>query len=144
MYNSYMKQSATKPHFTFSLIHAAASVNDQLEAALETVGLSVTKQSALTQLAAASEPLTLGELASRLSCVRSNITQLVDRLEADGLVRRIADPSDRRSIRAELTPVGVEKQASGAEALAKVQREIAAQISGADLIGLEAALAALG
>jgi DNA-binding MarR family transcriptional regulator len=144
MYNSYMKQSASSPHFTFSLIHAAASVNDRLEAALETVGLSVAKQSALTQLAAASDPLTLGELAERLSCVRSNITQLVDRLEADGLVRRIADPSDRRSIRAELTPLGVEKQEFGAEALARVQREIAGQISGADLIGLQAALAALG
>ena len=132
------------PHFTFSLIHAAASVNDRLESALETVGLSVAKQSALTQLAEASEPLTLSDLAERLSCVRSNITQLVDRLEGDGLVRRIADPTDRRSIRAELTPLGIEKQADGALALAKVQREIAGQISGADLIGLEAALAALG
>ena len=144
MYNTYMKQRADTPHFTFSLIHAAASVNDRLEAALETAGLSVAKQSALTHLADASEPLTLSELASKLSCVRSNITQLVDRLEADGLVRRIADPSDRRSIRAELTPLGLEKQAAGAEALAKVQRDIAGQISGADLIGLEAALAALG
>src|SRR5688500_4699404 len=117
MYNTYMKQTASTPHFTFSLIHAAASVNDRLEAALETVGLSVAKQSALTQLATAAEPLTLGDLAALLSCVRSNITGLVDRLEADGLVRRIADPSDRRSIRAELTPLGVEKQALGAEAL---------------------------
>ena len=30
------------------------------------------------------EPLPLSQLAERCSCVRSNITQLVDRLEADG------------------------------------------------------------
>ena len=36
-------------------------------------------------------------LAERLTCAKSNVTQLVDRLEADGLVRRKLDPSDRRS-----------------------------------------------
>ena len=34
------------------------------------------------------------------------MTQLVDRLEADGLVRRVADPTDRRSVKAEITDEG--------------------------------------
>ena len=49
--------------------------------------LSVAKYSALKHLALADEPLSLSEMAARLVCVRSNISQLVDRLEADGLVR---------------------------------------------------------
>jgi DNA-binding MarR family transcriptional regulator len=48
------------------------------------VELSPPKYSALNQLVLAGRPLMLGELAARLTCVRSNITQLVDRLEADG------------------------------------------------------------
>lgn len=126
-----------------SLIHAAQGITEQLEEAVGGAGLSMAKFSALSALAVAGEPLTLGELADRLSCVRSNITQLVDRLESDGLVRRLADPSDRRSIRAELTALGIERQAAGQEALAGAQHEIASRISAADLIGLESALGAL-
>ena len=56
-------------------------------------------------------------LAEQCSCVRSNITQLVDRLEAEKLVRRADDPKDRRSILAELTPEGRSRHAAGLRAL---------------------------
>lgn len=142
-----MKQSnaETRPgkHFTFSLLEAANSVSEKLEGGLAELGLSMAKQSALTALADAGEPLSLSELAERLNCVRSNITQLVDRLEADGLVRRVDDAADRRSVRAELTSSGVEKQSAGKAAIARVQHDIAKQISAADLLGLESALGAL-
>lgn len=130
-------------HFTFSILHAAKLIEDRLETRLGEVGLSMAKHSALSRLQEAGEPLTLSELAERLSCVRSNITQLVDRLEADGLVRRVADPDDRRSVRAELTPLGKEKQAAGASELSKVQAEISEQLSQTDLAGLESALSAI-
>ena len=76
------------------LLDAARSIQERLERALEGVGLSSAKYQALEALAQARAPLTLGELAGRLRCVRSNITQLVDRLEADGLVRRVDDPAE--------------------------------------------------
>ena len=132
-----------QPHFTLSILHAAQAIGDQIEEALGTVGLSMAKQSALIQLAQAGEPLTLSDLASRLSCVRSNITQLVDRLEADGLVRRVDDASDRRSVRAELTPLGLEKQTQGALAMERVQEEISSKLSPSDLSSLRSALGAL-
>ena len=128
-------------NFTMSILHAARAIEDRIEKALDTVGLSMAKHSALTQLHDAGEPLTLSELAERLSCVRSNITQLVDRLEGDGLVRRVADPQDRRSVRAELTELGAEKQAAGAAELAKVQGEISDRLAASDIGGLESALA---
>jgi DNA-binding MarR family transcriptional regulator len=137
-----MNEPATKPHFSFALLHAAQAVGDQLESALNEHGLSMAKQSALTKLAEAGEPLTLSDLAARLSCVRSNITQLVDRLEADGLVRRVNDSTDRRSVRAELTPVGIEKQKAGAEAMVRVQEDLSQKVSGAEMSVLENALGA--
>lgn len=135
--------TAAQPHFTISILHAAQAIGDQLEEALGRVGLSMAKHSALTKLAEAGEPLTLSDLAARLSCVRSNITQLVDRLEADGLVRRVDDPADRRSVRAELTALGIEKQAVGLVEIERVQEEFAGRISAEDLSSLRSALDAL-
>lgn len=110
------------------LLAAARNVQGRVEAALEAVGLSGAKYQALEHLVRAGEPLALGELAGCLDCARSNVTQLVDRLEGDGLVRRIAHPTDRRAIRAELTPLGAERQAAGAEVLRELDRELAARV----------------
>jgi DNA-binding MarR family transcriptional regulator len=94
------------PAGLFSLLHTAGAAQDHVEARLGTVGLSLAKLAALSVLAEAGESLPLGQLAERLSCVKSNITQLVDRLEADGLVARKPDPRDRRSRLAVLTAAG--------------------------------------
>jgi len=51
--------------------------------------------------------LVLSELGERMLVSRANITGLVDRLERDGLVYREADPQDRRSLRAKITPKAV-------------------------------------
>src|SRR5262249_375934 len=50
-------------------------------------------------------------------------TQLMDRLEAEGLVRRVDDPTDRRGVRAVVTPLGVERQAAGALRVQRAQEE---------------------
>ncbi|MFI1616110.1 MarR family winged helix-turn-helix transcriptional regulator [Streptomyces lydicus] len=42
------------------------------------------------------EPLPMRKVAERLKCEPSNITGIVDRLEARGLVERRPDPADRR------------------------------------------------
>jgi DNA-binding MarR family transcriptional regulator len=48
----------------------------------------------------------LGDLATDLDSTPRNITGLVDHLERDGLVERVPDPEDRRSVRASLTDAG--------------------------------------
>jgi DNA-binding MarR family transcriptional regulator len=48
----------------------------------------------------------LGDLAEGLDSTPRNITGLVDHLERDGLVERVPDTSDRRSVRAQLTEAG--------------------------------------
>ena len=50
--------------------------------------------------------LRMHELASQTVITRSNITRLVDRLEAAGLVARERDGEDRRGAFALLTPAG--------------------------------------
>src|SRR6478735_3002007 len=86
MYNTYLNYMAratrTSRAGLVSLLHTAAAAQ------------------------AHGESLPLGQLAERLSCVKSNITQLVDRLEADGLVSRAPDPHDRRARLAVMTPAG--------------------------------------
>ena len=116
----------------FALIRAARVLEDRLEKALDSVQLSMPKFSVLSALSRAGKPQTLGDLAAHLSCVRSNMTQLVDRMEADGLVRRLADPSDRRICLAELTPLGVERAVAGASLVSAVQSEFEATLSAED------------
>ena len=53
--------------------------------------------------------LPLGDLANDLDSTPRNITGLVDHLEKDGLVERVPDAADRRSIRARLTAAGRER-----------------------------------
>lgn len=116
----------------WSLLQAAGAVESRLEQALADVGLSGAKLAALTQLVEAREPISLGELAAQCACVRSNITQLVDRLESEKLVKRVDDPSDRRSLRAAITALGRERQAAGAKKVEAVRRELAAALKGVD------------
>jgi DNA-binding MarR family transcriptional regulator len=116
------------PRISFELLGASHRVAEHLEASLVPLGLSLAKLGALSKLVAAGEPLPLSTLAALCACVRSNITQLVDRLEADGLVTRSDDPRDRRSVRAELTDEGRRRQAAGLRAIEKAEREMLAHL----------------
>jgi DNA-binding MarR family transcriptional regulator len=61
--------------------------------------------------------------------VKSNITQLVDRLEADGFVARQADPGDRRSRLAALTAAGRRAAKEGARVLEAAERDVFSRLS---------------
>ena len=111
-----------------AVLGTAGELERRLEEALVAVGLSVSKFDAMEQLIRAGEPMSLGSLAGQLRCVRSNVTQLIDRLEAEGLVRRGGCSEDRRSVRAKVTPLGLERHAAGLEAIRAVQREFAERL----------------
>ena len=113
----------------FAVLHAASALETRVEERLADAGLSLPKLAALHQLSQAGDSLPLGQLAERLACVKSNVTQLVDRLEADGLVVRAADPNDRRSRLAVLTDVGKTTYARGSQIQQQTEREIFATLS---------------
>ena len=106
------------------LLQAAGAVQAHVEAQLAPIGLSLPKLMALTALRESGDSLPLSQLADRLSCVRSNITQLVDRLETDGFVRRETDPRDRRSRVAVLTTAGRVACDLGARVRLDAEREL--------------------
>ena len=121
----------------FAILHAAHAAEDEIESRLNAIGLSLAKLLALKALSDAGESLQLGQLAERLSCVKSNITQLIDRLEADGLVARQPDPLDRRTKLAALTAAGRKavkdgtrvQEASERDLLSRLTRDEAQQLS---------------
>jgi DNA-binding MarR family transcriptional regulator len=128
---------------TMALLGAAQAVETRIESSLSPLGLSLAKLNVLGILVGSNSPLTLGELAQKLACVRSNVTQLVDRLESDALVKREADPADRRSIRAVITDAGRDRERAGSIALAHVQDEISQLLARYDAGHIEQALSAL-
>ncbi len=136
-------RTGLQPDEVIALLEAAYRLDGKLEEALEAHGLSRPKLNVLTRLAEARESLALSEIAERLNCVKSNVTQLMDRLEGDGLVRRLYDPADRRIVRAELTAIGRQRQGEGAAAVAKVGRDLPVTVSQADLAAIARLAAAL-
>jgi DNA-binding MarR family transcriptional regulator len=106
------------------LLRASSRIEARIEAALGGTGLSFAKLGVLGQLVEAGKPLPLGRLAGRIACVKSNMTQLVDRLEKDGLVERVNDPEDRRSVLAAITSEGRKRYEIGVRALAEQERQL--------------------
>jgi len=69
-------------------------------------GTTLPRFDVLAALHRRSDPVTMGELSRLLLVSNGNATAVVDRLEAEGLVARHADPGDRRSVRVALTEAG--------------------------------------
>lgn len=86
---------------------AAKRLHDAMERWTESYGLTESRLQILTCLYFNPDhSMPLGELAGAQNLVPRTITGLIDNLERDGLVRRVPDPLDRRSIRAQLTKAG--------------------------------------
>lgn len=52
-------------------------------------------------------PISLNQLATELFVEKSTASRLVSGLEEKGYVRRVTDPNDRRALRLEVTPAGI-------------------------------------
>lgn len=115
-----------------TLLHTAHAAEAAVESSLNEAGLTLAKLVALKALVEAGESLPLSQLAERLSCVKSNITQLVDRLEADGFVQRQASPSDRRTRLAELTPAGRRACQEGLRRQQAAERKVLGRLTPAE------------
>jgi DNA-binding MarR family transcriptional regulator len=89
--------------FATSLYQLVERLRAEHEEAAAAAGVTAAQAAVLTML---SEPQSMAKLAERMGCDASNITGLVDRLEAKGLVVRSADEGDRRVKRIRWTPQG--------------------------------------
>jgi DNA-binding MarR family transcriptional regulator len=73
------------------------------------------------------------ELADALVVDRSNVTGLIDRMEAAGWVRRADDAEDRRVYRVRLTAAGRRLWEKAAPAYAEVVRQVTARLGEREL-----------
>lgn len=89
------------------LEHRLLVLVDQLRTRIATVAaeLGLTPQQAML-LRHVGRPASMGEIAQALACDPSNVTGLVDRLAARGLVTRVADADDQRVKHLVLTDPG--------------------------------------
>ena len=90
------------------LLHAHATVVKQLDAELVVAhGISISAFEVLWRLAATENGrLRMTDLAELVLLSPSGLSRLVDRLESEGMIERIACPTDGRAINATITDAG--------------------------------------
>ncbi len=87
------------------LMRATRAVAGRLEPLLASHQLTLTQLGVLEAILHRG-PLTHRELGRKVLTSPANMTDVVDKLEARGLVQRVRATTDRRSVRVELTPDG--------------------------------------
>jgi MarR family transcriptional regulator, organic hydroperoxide resistance regulator len=81
----------------------AQQIADHVRERAVALGVTAAQATALREMTG---PMTMGELAERLSCEPSNATFILDRLEKRGLIERRPHPTDRRAKQLVLTSDG--------------------------------------
>jgi DNA-binding MarR family transcriptional regulator len=96
-----------------SLLRSAALLGQEHARFLRPHGLTPAQYNALRILRGAHpDTLPCGEVGARLVAPVPDVTRLLDRLAARGLVRRERDPADRRVVRVGITAGGLERLAA--------------------------------
>ena len=91
---------------TISLVHIARRWRSLLDEKLRPINQSAARMEALAAIIN-SPPLSAQvDIAKRLRIEGPTLTRMLDTLEADGLVQRLPDPSDRRTKQLKVTPEG--------------------------------------
>ncbi|QES47336.1 MarR family transcriptional regulator [Streptomyces venezuelae] len=81
----------------------AQRITEHVRERATALGITAPQATALREM---SGPMTMRELAERMSCEPSNTTFVVDKLEKQGLVERHPHPTDRRAKHLVLTAEG--------------------------------------
>jgi DNA-binding MarR family transcriptional regulator len=115
-------REASRP--VLALLRADGRVGRAFERALARSGVTETRFNVLMELASNDGRLPNCDLASGLLRSPANVSALVDRMERDGLVRRVRGERDRRTVLAEITERGWETLAAAAPAVFAEERRI--------------------
>jgi len=134
------------------LMRATRSVQARIEPQLASSGLTPTQLGVMEALLHKG-PMTHRELGRKVLTSAGNMTDVVDKLEARDLVRRVRDTADRRAVRVGLTEAGMALIASLFPRLAGDVARAMSGLAAAELhelgellrkLGLSAAQPALG
>lgn len=105
-----------------SVMRAQQIVATAVDRALRPLELTFARYEVLMLLAFSSTgSLPITKVGERLMVHPTGITKLVDKLEAQGFVRRLPNPDDRRGTLAEITPDGRERAEAATQAVTSVR-----------------------
>jgi DNA-binding MarR family transcriptional regulator len=109
---------STSMRLATSIMRVQQLIIARLDATLKPYGITFARYEVLVLLSfSATGQLPLSKIGERLMVHPTSVTNAMDRLEAQGLVRRIADKDDRRRTFAELTAEGKEVLAASTAAI---------------------------
>ena len=104
-----------------SIMRAQQIVQARVDAALRPLDLTFARYEALVLLSfSRNGALPLGKMGDRLMLHPTSVTNIVDRLEDQGLVRRVSHPTDRRTTLAEITDEGRKVVEAATEATSSI------------------------
>jgi MarR family transcriptional regulator, transcriptional regulator for hemolysin len=126
------------------LVFTAKAMREAFEDTLTEAGGSLATWVVLSGISNEVGFINQSVLASRVRLEGATITHHVDRLEQHGLVRRVADPNDRRVRRLELTAEGIALQAKLFKAARDFETKAFAGLSAKALSELGKVLARIG
>jgi len=96
-----------KIFFSWTLIHQTLdSIMRCEELTLSKFGITAKQHATLSAIHQLDDPVTFKDLAECFDKDAASITFIIDRMEKEGLVARLRDLKDRRSLRVVLTPRG--------------------------------------
>lgn len=96
-------------------------VQSAVDSALKPHGLTFARYEALVLLTfARSSSLPMRVMGERLQLHPTSVTNIVDRLERDGLVKRLPHPTDRRTTLVEITDDGRKRHEEATEAVTAI------------------------
>ncbi|TCP48614.1 DNA-binding MarR family transcriptional regulator [Tamaricihabitans halophyticus] len=104
-----------------SIMRVQQIVQSAVDGALKPHGLTFARYEALVLLSFARKgSLPMRVMGERLQLHPTSVTNIVDRLEADDLVKRIPHPTDRRTTLVEITDAGRARREAATEAVTAV------------------------
>ena len=104
-----------------SVMRVQQILQSAVDAALRPHGLTFARYEALVLLYFSKRgSLPMRVMGQRLQLHPTSVTNIVDRLEADGLVKRIPHPTDRRTTLVEITEAGKMLRAEATDAVTEV------------------------
>ena len=133
--NTDMEQRAHADHHAslrlwLRLLSCTTRIEDTIRQRLrEQFGITLPRFDLMAQLEREPEGLAMGEVSRRMMVTGGNVTTIVDQLEREQLVQRLAVPGDRRSYRLSLTEAGRSTFATMAQAHEAWVRELLSPLS---------------
>lgn len=104
-----------------SIMRVQQIILARVDDALKPFGLTFARYEALVLLTFSRRgSLPLGKMGERLMIHPTSVTNIVDRLEGQGLVRRVDHPTDRRTTLCEITAAGERVVAEATDAITAV------------------------